>query len=284
MVLSVSLFSAMDALVKLLAERYPVLQIIFFRSLFGFLPLLWPLMRAGGWRSVLATRRLSLHIARGVAGVLSLLCFFMSYRFLGLAEAVTLFFISPLVMTALSAVILTEPVGWRRWTAVTVGLVGVLVIVQPGGGLFVAAALLPIGGALTYAVATVTIRRLATTDSALTIVFYFTLTTTVLAAIPLPAVWQTPDSALDWGALVLTGLLGGGAQLALTRAFRLAPVAVLAPFEYLSLVWALGWGWLIWAELPGLWTWIGGAVVAGSGLYVLHREAGLARRPPTVLT
>lgn len=279
MIVSVALFSAMDALVKLLAARYPVLQIVFFRSAFGFLPLLWPMVAAGGLRQVMASRRLGLHVFRGVMGTVSLIAFFLSYRYLGLAEAVALFFVSPLIMTALSMPLFGEHVGPRRWVAVAMGFVGVLIMVRPGGTLFMPAALLPVAGAFAYALAAVTIKRLGDTDGPLTIVFYFTLVTTLLSALALPLVWHRPESLVDWLALAMTGVLGGCAQLALTQAFRLAPVSVVAPFEYLSLPWAIGWGWLIWAELPGLSTWLGAAAVVASGLYVLHREAYQARQP-----
>lgn len=276
MCLGVVLFTIMDALAKWQSERYDVLQIVFFRSLFGAVPML-PLLLRGGVRRLLYTRRPGLHLVRGLIGTLSLITFFLAYRNLELADAIVLSFVSPLFMTALSVPILGEAVGWRRWSAILVGFLGVVVMVQPGGDLFTLMALLPIAGAFTYALVGVTIKILSRTEESVTIVFYFSVFATLISGLAMPFVWVTPATIDDWVGQISIGLIGGVAQLAMTQAFRQAPVSVVAPFDYTAIIWATLLGYWFWDDLPGAWTWAGAALVVGSGLYILHRETRLAR-------
>lgn len=275
MLLCVFLFACMDALVKAAAAHYPVGQIIFFRNLFAFLPLALFLRRAGGL-AALRTRRLGGHLLRGFIGLAAMVCVFTAFSLLPLAEAVALCLSGPIFLTALSVPLLGEKVGLRRWSAVLVGFAGVLVMTRPGADVFDPAALLALAGALFYALAMISIRRLSTTDPPVTIVFYFTLIAVLAGALSLPFQWRTPD-AVGLANLVAIGLLGGFAQLAMTQAFRLAPVALIAPYEYAALVFAILFGYLFWDELPGAYLLIGAAIVIGSGLYILHRETQLAR-------
>lgn len=276
MLSAVLLFSVMDALIKWASETYPVVQIIFFRNLLAFLPLSYFIYRAGGI-AVLRTERLSGHLIRGVVGLAAMVCVFLSFALLPLAEAVALQLSGPIFLTALSVPLLGERVGVRRWSAVIVGFIGVLIMTRPGTGVFQPAALLAIGGALFYALAMISIRWLSATERAESIVFYFTCFATVLAAVVLPFEWVMPD-ALGLLVLCTIGLLGGFAQLAMTQAFRLAPVAVVAPFDYAALVFAVLFGLLFWREVPDIFLLAGSVVVVGSGLYILYRETKLARQ------
>lgn len=268
--LAVALFATMDALVKHLAATYPILQLVFFRSFFAFAPLSILILRSGGI-GALATARPLGHVLRSLTGLVSMALFFLAFALLPLAEAIALSFAGPLFLTVLSIPLLGERVGPRRWAAVFAGFIGVLVIVRPGAGVFGAAALVPIGAALTYAFAMVYVRKLSRTETNAAIVFYFTLTCTVASGLALPFVWVTPSLA-DLPALVGLGLLGGAAQLFMTQAFRLAPAAVIAPFEYLAILFGIGFGYVFWGDLPDRWTVLGVAVVVASGLYILHRE------------
>jgi drug/metabolite transporter (DMT)-like permease len=277
MCLGVAMFTVMDALAKWQAERYDVLQVVFFRAAFGIVPML-PILLRGGVRRLLYTNRLGLHLLRGLIGTVSLIVFFLSFRYLELADAVVLSFASPLFMTALSVPILGETVGWRRWTAIFVGLAGVIVMVQPGGDLFTLLALLPIFGAFTYALVGVTIKILSRTEESVTIVFYFSVFAAIIAGAALPFVWVTPADASDWIGQISIGLIGGVAQLAMTQAFRLAPVSAIAPFDYSAIIWATLVGYWVWGDLPSTWTWAGAVLVVGSGLYILQRETSLARK------
>jgi drug/metabolite transporter (DMT)-like permease len=281
MLAAVLLFSCMDALIKHAAADYPVGQIVFFRNLFAFIPVFYFVRQAGG-PAVLRTRRLGGHVLRGIVGVTAMACVFTAFKLLPLGEAVALTLSGPIFLTALSVPLLGEKVGVRRWSAVAVGFVGVLVMTRPGSGVFDPVALFALFGALFYALAMISIRWLSSTEPAATTVFYFTLFATAAGAASLPFGWQTPTAA---GFLLLAGigLIGGLAQMAMTEAFRLAPVSIIAPFEYLALVFAVGFGYLFWDEVPDVYIFGGAALVVAGGLYILHRETVRSRRrgPPT---
>jgi drug/metabolite transporter (DMT)-like permease len=281
MLAAVLLFSCMDALIKHAAADYPVGQIVFFRNLFAFIPVFYFVRQAGG-PAVLRTRRLGGHVLRGIVGVTAMACVFTAFKLLPLGEAVALTLSGPIFLTALSVPLLGEKVGVRRWSAVAVGFVGVLVMTRPGSGVFDPVALFALFGALFYALAMISIRWLSSTEPAATTVFYFTLFATAAGAASLPFGWQTPTAA---GFLLLAGigLIGGLAQMAMTEAFRLAPVSIIAPFEYLALVFAVGFGYLFWDEVPDAYIFGGAALVVAGGLYILHRETVRSRRrgPPT---
>jgi drug/metabolite transporter (DMT)-like permease len=191
---------------------------------------------------------------------------------LPLTDATALQFTSPLFMTALSAMFLAERVGRHRWAAVVIGFVGVLIMARPvPGHLNLEGVTLGILSALGAAGAMVTIRQIADTERGPTIVFYFTLGGVALGLVGSAFHWVTPDP-LTLAMLILAGLFGGVGQLLLTEALRNAPVGVVAPFDYTQLVWAAGLGFLVWGELPHPLTLIGAVIVAGSGVYILHRE------------
>lgn len=278
MVLAVGIFSVMDALAKWQAETYHVAQLIFFRSFFGLLVLLPFLMRGRGILAKLHSRQIGLHAVRTVFGLASLFAFFLSVRYLELADAVVLSFASPLFLTGLSVLLLGEHVGWRRWAAILVGFMGVLVMMRPGGDLFTIYALLPLAGALAYAVVGIFIRVLSRTEETVTIVFYFGLFGTLATGVMLPFVWIAPVSAADWVAQIGIGVCGGLAQMAMTNAFSRAPLAVVAPFDYTAIIWSVLFGYAVWGDMPALTTWAGTAIVVASGLYILHRETRSA--PP----
>jgi drug/metabolite transporter (DMT)-like permease len=175
--------------------------------------------------------------------------------------------------------LLGEQVGVRRWSAVVVGFMGVLLMTRPGAEALAPGALLALSGAVFYALAMISIRKLSRTEHPTAIVFYFTLFATLAAAASLPfGQWVTPKSLTDLGLLITIGLIGGFAQFAMTHAFRLAPIAIVAPFDYLAVVFAMVLGYAVWGDLPDAWILGGAAVVILSGLYILHRETVLARR------
>ena len=285
MVLSVFLFSSMDAMIKWASRDYPTGQIVFFRNFLAFVPVLLFFWR-GGSTMTLWTRRFGGHLLRGIVGVASMFFFFLALGLLPLADAIALGMSGPIFLTALSVPLLRERVGIRRWSAVLVGFAGVLIMVRPGSGVFELKALAALAGAFFYALAMVSIRRLARSEPAGTIVFYFTLFAMAAGLFTLPLAiiapawidpWVWPDAG-GWTILIAIGLLGGTAQLTLTYAFKLAPVAVIAPFEYGALVFGVGLGYAIWSEVPDRYILLGAAIVVASGLYILYRETKL-RRP-----
>ncbi|MFN3585150.1 DMT family transporter [Phenylobacterium sp.] len=282
-VLRVSAMACMallSALVKWCGDRgVPVFEIIFFRNAFAFVPLGLYIWRTTGFE-VLRTKRPLGHLLRSVVGLSGMVCGFSAVQHLPLTEATALQFASPLFMTALSALLLAEPVGKHRWGAVVVGFVGVMIMARPvPGHMNVVGVTLGILSALGAAGAMVAIRQIADTERGPTIVFYFTLGGTVLGlAGSLLFGWTIPDPA-TLGLLVVAGLIGGVGQLFLTEALRNAPIGVVAPFDYTQLVWAALLGLVIWGELPHPATVVGALIVAASGVYILHRELRRFRSP-----
>jgi drug/metabolite transporter (DMT)-like permease len=271
-VMAMACMACLSALVKWTGSRgIPVFEIIFFRNAFAFVPLGLYIWRTTGFE-VLKTRRPVGHFVRSAVGLTGMVCGFSAVQYLPLTEATALQFASPLFMTALSAMILAEPVGKHRWGAVVVGFVGVLIMARPQPGHFnVPGVTFGLLSALGAAGAMVAIRQIAATERGPTIVFYFTLGGTVLGLVGSAFHWVTPDPA-TLGLLVVAGLIGGVGQLFLTEALRVAPVGVVAPFDYTQLVWAAVIGLLVWGELPRVTTLVGAVIVAASGVYILHRE------------
>lgn len=271
-VAAMACMACLSAIVKWTGERgTPVFEIIFFRNAFAFLPLGLYIWRTTGFE-VLKTRRPGGHLARSTVGLVGMVCGFSAVQYLPLTEAAAFNFTSPLFMTALSALLLKEVVGRHRWAAVVVGFIGVLIMVRPQPGNFnLVGVSLALAGAAGAAGAMVAIRQISATERGATIVFYFTLAGTVMGLAGSLVHWVTPD-VLTLAILVLGGLVGGVGQLFLTEAIRVAPVGVVAPFDYTQLIWATGLGFLIWGELPHVATVVGAIVVAASGVYILHRE------------
>jgi len=270
--------AGLTASVKWTGHRgIPVFEIVFFRNAFAFAPLGLYIWRTAG-ASVLRTTRPLGHLYRSAAGLTGMLCSFTAVQHLALTEATAFTFAAPLFMTALSALMLGEFVGWHRWGAVLVGFIGVLIMVRPQPGhMNVVGVSFALAAALGSALAMVQIRQIAVTEKGPTIVFYFTLAGTVVGLAGSMFHWVTPDP-MTLGVLVLGGLVGGVGQLFLTEAIRVAPVGVVAPFDYTQLIWATILGFLIWGELPQAATLAGAGVVAASGIYILHRELLRFRR------
>lgn len=271
-VAAMACMACLSALVKWTGGRgVPVFEIIFFRNLFAFVPLLLYVWRTTGF-SVIKTKRPMGHFARSVVGLTGMVCGFSAVQYLPLTEATALQFASPLFMTALSALMLSEPVGRHRWGAVIVGFVGVLIMARPiPGHMNVPGVTLGVLSALGAAGAMVAIRQISDTEKGPTIVFYFTLGGAMLGLVGSAFHWVKPDP-VTLAALIVAGLIGGVGQLFLTEALRNAPIGVIAPFDYTQLVWATIFGLVVWGETPHPLTLIGAVIVAGSGIYILHRE------------
>lgn len=275
-VLAVLLFGGMDTLIKHLSAGYPVAQLMFVRSLVALL-LVGGIAVAWAGRGELRTRRPLAHIVRAFATLVSMGCFFYAFKHLPLAEVYVLSFAGPLFVTALSMPLLGEPVGWRRWAAVLVGFGGVVVMARPEAGTPSLPVLVGLTAAFFYALAMVTVRRLARTESNAAIVVYALATVTVVSGVAAVPVWQAPDPG-DAVLMLAVGTLGAGAQMLMTQAFRLAPAAVVAPFEYTGMIWATLFGFLVFGDVPTPAMLSGAAIIIASGLYILHRETMRRRR------
>jgi len=287
----VTVFALQDAVVKGLSGQYPLLEIGFVRCLVTMGPMAlvawWERGRAG-----LGTRRPGLHLARGALAVTSFTSYYLALAALPLADTVALYFSAPLFLVALSSAALDEPVGRRRWVALAVGFLGVMVVLRPGTSVFEPAALLALLSAVCYAGSQTITRELGRTDGAATIALSsVTLYFFVSAAGGLlagrhagdgaglhPSLaflvrgWVTPGTA-DLGLMVLCGLLSGVGAYCLVQAYRAAPASVVAPFEYAMIVWAVLWGYVFWGNVPGLTTLVGVTLTVGAGLYLGRHEA-----------
>jgi drug/metabolite transporter (DMT)-like permease len=271
MLMAVACFSLMDAGMKQLASSYPTLQVTFLRGA-ASLPfvLVWVLATAGP-RS-LVPKRWALHLLRGALGMAMIGCFVYALRSLPLSTAYTIYFVAPLLIAALSVPLLGEHVGPRRWIAIGIGLIGVLVVLRPGVGGFISVpGLMVLLAATAYAVAAITVSMLTRTDTPQSMVVWFLVIMAVGAGLLALPDWQPLQ--LGHAALIAgMGLAGAGGQVALTRAFQLGEASLIAPLEYTGLVWVIGWDLLFWGALPDRFTWLGAAIIVASGLYLLHRE------------
>jgi len=273
-------FAGMAAAIKLGDEAGVSLpELAFYRFAFGLPPLLvWIALtrNANAWR----TARPLAHLVRGVIGLSTMVLGFAALTWLPLAEAATIGFAAPFFSVALSAMILGEPVGWHRWSAVALGFIGVMIVMQPGGSHLPATGLvLAILAALGGAAVTITLRQIGRTESTPTIVLWFTCFSMAVTGLFLPVYGQAHDG-LTWSILLALGLFGGLGQLFLTSALRFAPVTAVVPFDYTQLLWAVLLGWLLFDTHPARSTWAGAALIIASGLYTLFREHKLGRDKP----
>ncbi len=272
--------AAMDAAAKFALGLLPTFQLLGLHAALTFAGLL-AFLAATGRLAELRTRRPFAHFARAAMPVVSMLCFFESLRFLPLATVIAIGFCTPLLMTAFSVPMLREHVGVHRWAAVGVGFAGVSVIVGPeaGDGLLSAGAVLALGAAVFYALGMTAVRWLAATESEASMVATQSL---VQAFVGFAGVLLLPDAAVSvpgvaWVALAAMAVLLIAGQFLAFRAFRLAPVGAVAPFQYTELIWAALFGWVFWDELPPANVWTGAAIVVMAGLYVIWRERVRAR-------
>ena len=282
--LSVLLFAMMSVLVRWLGDRVPLGQVVFFRSAAAILPIALIYAWRGELMSAVRTDRPFGHIGRGMISVAGMFLNFAALARLPLADANALSFASPLITVALAALILKEEVRIYRWTAVAIGFVGVVVMLWPylDVGIMTAStsasvgALCAIVNAFTNAGSVIQTRRLTDSETTASIVFYFSLICTFAGLVTLPFAWVTP-SATQLAALIAIGIIGGLSHIFLTESYRWAPASVVAPFDYAALLWAFFFGYTLFGEVPTIHVYIGAAIVAASGLFVIWRERRLAR-------
>jgi drug/metabolite transporter (DMT)-like permease len=280
---SVLLFTLMASCVKAARGEAPVGETVFFRSVFAIPPILLYAWMRGRLGEVFVARDPLAHATRGVVGVSAMFCGFFALGFLPLPEVISINFAAPLMATGLAAILLGERVRLFRWTAVAIGLFGVLVMIEPrltlfaGGSVGDAEALgagFALAGAALMAFATIHIRRLVQTETTLSIVFWFTTICTLAGLATAPFGWAWPDGPTFW-LLVTAGLLGGVAQILLTESYVHADASTLAPFDYSSMLYGLAIGWIAFGEVPGAQVLLGAAIVIGAGMFIIHRERRL---------
>ncbi|WP_417666835.1 DMT family transporter [Roseibium sp.] len=270
MCVGVACLSINDAIAKTLGDTYTPLQILFLRNIIA-LPVAALTAYWMGGTKALKSHRPAAHLIRGVIWLGAASLFFTGLTLLDLAEATALIFAAPLFITALSAFLLKEPVGWRRWSAVLIGFVGVLVIVRPGTGTFQLAALFPLATAVLYAFLMISARWVDPRESVWTLMLYLVGAGTVLSAFLSPFVWVEVQRQDIWLFFAIA-LFGTAGITMMTQAFRLAPAALVAPLDYSALIWATLLGYVFWSEVPDLVTYIGAAIIIASGIYIVVRE------------
>lgn len=269
-------FSLMFALIKLLGKSYPSGEILFSRSFFALIPLLPMIIKSGGWRQVLRTRKPWAHVTRSAVGLVSAVLCIESLRFLPLAEATSLFYAAPLITTVLAAALLKERVSRPKAMAIVVGFLGVLYMLQPRLSSNIAGAAMALASAFTSAYVMIELRRMGATEKALTIVVYFMLACSVAGVCSMPFGFVVPN-AHDAILLLLIGVIGGIAQYFMTEAYHLAPASTVAPLNYISLLWAVLLDVTFWGRMPTPEALAGAVVIALSGIFVIAPER--AARP-----
>ena len=283
-------FSFNDMAIKFLSTGYPLHQVVLIRSCIGMVLLLSIIVPLTGGLQVLRTSRLGMHLLRGFCVVFANMTFFLGLASLPLADAMAIFFVSPLVITSFSVLFLGETVGPRRWAAVGLGMVGVLIVMRPGSGAFQIASLMPLLAAVSYALLHIMTRKIGGTEKAVTMTFYilvvFIFTSSVIglalgdgrfAGHAHPSVefllraWIWPARE-DLGVFLIVGIASTMGGYLISQAYRLCEAGLAAPFEYLALPMAIFWGVVVFGEWPILSSWIGIGLIMAGGLYMFLRE------------
>ncbi len=288
-------FSITDVGVKLLSDQYALHQVVLIRAMIGGLVFLALIMPFNGGFLVFRTRRPGIHLTRGLCVVLANTFLFLGLASLPIADAVAVFFVSPLIITVFSVIILHENVGPRRWMAIALGFVGVLVIIKPGTSAFQLASLFPVAAAFLYAVIHILARKVGDTESAATMTVYMILTFLIVSSLIglvmgdgryagpgegtfefLFRAWGPVERA-DIPVLIMLGVSGVSGGWFVSQAYRLSEAAFAAPFEYIAMPMAIIWGITVFDTWPDTLAWFGIALIIGSGLYLLWRERASGR-------
>ncbi len=289
-IVSVMVFVAMSAIIKG-AEGVPVGQLVFFRSLFALVPIFILLGFRGELIKGFKTRRLPAHILRGMAGASGMFLIFFALSRLPLPEATTIHYATPLFIVIFSAVFLRERIRFFRWSAVVVGMIGVIIIMWPRLTFFsgdltdlgpqTVGALAAFTACMVSAVAMLTVRNLVKTESSATIVIYFSLVSAVMGLLATPILGWVPLSLEETLVLIGAGIAGGVGQILLTESYRHAELTTVAPFEYSSMILSIVIGFVVFSEIPTIEMLIGGSIVTAAGIFIIYREhqLGLDRKP-----
>ncbi len=289
-------FSVNDVCFKFLSGGYALHELVLIRALIGIIVMLSIVLPVGGGLRLIRTRRPLLHLFRALMIICSNLTYYAGLAALPLADGVAIFYVAPMMITALSVPLLGERVGPRRWTAVCVGLLGVIVMLRPGGATFDYAALLPVASAFFYAISNLTARRLGATESLPAMTFWVQVTFVIVSASMglffgdghlaegahpsvafLMHAWAWPELR-DWPLLLIVGFASSFSGMLIAQAYSKAPAAMIAPFEYVAMPIAVFWGLVVFGQFPDAVSWIGIALICGAGLYIFWRETVVGRK------
>ncbi len=277
MTAGIFLFAVNDALGKWLVATYTVGQVLLIRS-FAALAMLAPFI----WRdlaSFAVAPRPGLQALRALLATVEVACFYWAVAYLPLADVMAYYLAGPIFVTAIAAVVLREPVGWRRWSAVMVGFAGVLVCLRPGAATLSWPALIALAGSFTFSLSMISTRYLrGTSDTVL-------VTTQTVAALAFGVVlapfnWVTPTPR-DLGLLALLGMVAMVAHVCVNRSLKLAPASTVVPYQYTTIVWAVVFGYAVFGDVPDVAMLVGAAIIIAAGLFILARERAVSRREPS---
>ncbi len=277
MVLAVFLFSANDVLGKWLAATYSAPQILLLRSLTALL-ILCPLVSRHGFRSLIEVKRPWLQLLRATLGALEVAFFYWAVSYLPLADAMTFYLASPIYVTLMAALFLGERVGWRRWTAVFVGFLGVVIALGPSASAFGWPVLIPLIGSFIYSVFLVTTRMLRGTPDLIMATWQVGLGL-VMGLVSAPFAWQPFSTWSDGLLICLLGVVALFAIVGTNRSLALAPASVVVPYQYTLIVWAVVFGYLVFGDVPSIQMIAGAAIIIGAGLFIFFREIRLGLKP-----
>lgn len=292
---AVAVFSIQDIIVREMSSSYPVLEFVFFRTLFSIPPILLIVKLQGGFATMRANRPFLL-LLRGFLMLLAYTTYYLAVASLPLATAVALFFCAPLLVTAMAALLLRESVGLRRWGAILAGFGGVLLIAQPGSGFVDPGVIIAVAGAAIYSVSVIMTRKLGPTESGNAMLIHQAMVYLVFSGIAglfmqdlavdsdahaaaqfLMSGWVMPQPG-HLGLMALCGVIAAAGFYGLTQAYRIASPSAVAPFEYTGMTWGILWGYVFWAEVPNMMAIGGMAVIVVAGIYIIHRERVRGRR------
>ena len=274
LLLAIFLFTLMDATAKYLGQYYPVPQVVWARYMGNFVVV--AIYFRTSFVPSLRSRQPGLQFLRALTQLASASLFFTSLQYIGIAEATAIMDINPVLITLGAGLFLGEYIGWRRILGIIAALIGAMIIIRPGMGVFHPAAILPLIGAFTYAAGAL-LTRVVRTDGLATSVVWSVLVGTIATSLLVPFFWQPIQMEHLWAFLII-GLLGAVSQALIVYAFSLAEAGAIAPFGYTSLIWAALWGWLFWGVFPDQWTVIGAVIIVAAGLYIWSRENRTARK------
>ncbi len=264
------LFSAVDTQAKFLTSDYHPTQIIWFRQIGLFIGVMILLAMKGP--NILKTHQPALQLTRGALAICSGLLFVFAIRHAQLVDAVAVSFVAPFFLTILGALFLGEKVGFRRWSAVVVGFIGAMIIIRPGTGAVHPAVLLVVIAALVYAMRQVIGRKLADTDKTHTTVAYTAIVGSLLISLPMPFVWRTPETTTHILLIISMATMGAVAEVLVIKALEVAEAVVVAPIHYTLIIWGTIYGYLVFDQLPDIWTWTGTTIIVAAGIFTLRRS------------
>ena len=280
MILSVISFSVMDIVVKLMSPHYPIGQLIFFRGFFGLIPILFiiPKERFG---NLLKTEKIKLHLVIAFGGAFAMTFLYLGLKFLPIADAITISFAAPIFATIFSIIFLNEKVRLIRWLAIFFGLTGVIIVLKPGTELFTYYSFFPILFCIGFATISIAIKKLSKTEPDYLIALYFTLVLILFGLISISMGWKKIDIS-DIHYLIIIGLSGSIGNIFLTKSIREADISLVTPIKYLSLVFAIIAGWLIFNEIPSALT-ISGAMLIILSTFVIFKREAAKKIKPTII-